>query len=124
MSCLPKKAQILEVKHGDTMVLGCTALDAAGVPISLEDITVKAQMRSLEDNSLVAELEFEAVNTLLGAYELWYPGTGLVDAPPSDYAVDVEYSAAQGLRIIRRSSRNFYIRVLAGVTDEVLEVSP
>lgn len=116
-ACLPKKAQVLEVKHGDTMVLGCTALDLAGDPVSLDAITVTAQMRSLDDNSLAADLEFEAVGVVAGTYELWYPGDGRVVAPAGDYAVDIQYSTPSGSRVITRSSRSFYIRVLEDVTE-------
>ena len=121
-ACLPKKALVLEVKQGDTMTLGCSALDVAGLAVSLVGIAIRAQMRSLDDNALIAELEVEPVNLTLGTYELWYPGDGRVTAAPSDYRIDIEYSEPSGTRTIARSSRTFYVRVLQGVTaDEVAE---
>lgn len=116
-ACLPKKAKVLEVKHGDTMVLGCTAKDLAGDVVSLEDITVTAQMRSLDDNALAADLEYEAVDAFAGTYELWYPGDGRVTAAPGDYKVDIQYSTPSGSRVITKSSVDFYIRVLEDVTE-------
>ena len=115
--CLPKNAQVFDLKQGDTMVLGCAALDAAGLAISLEDIVVQAQMRNLEDNTLVAELEVEFVDVIAGTFELWYPGVGRVLAVPADYKIDIEYSTPSGERVVARSSRTFYIRVLEGVTE-------
>ena len=119
--CLPKKAQVLEVKQGDTFSLGCSALDSAGAGVSLVGVTIMAQMRALDDNALVAELVSESVNTALGTYELWYPGDGLITAPPGDYAVDIEYSEPSGPRTLARSTRTFYVRVLAGVTADEVE---
>ncbi len=118
MSCsppLPKKAQVVEVKQGDTLMLGCQALDAEEDPVPLTDVTVAAQLRTLT-GELVFEFEFEPVNLPIGTFELWRPDDGIVVEEPGDYLVDIQYSAPYGMRQLVRSSRNFYVRILTGVT--------
>lgn len=120
-SCLPKKAQVLEFKHGDTFVLGCAVKDADGVAVSLVGVEIKAQMRPHSDLSiLTVTFEVKEVDYSLGTYELWHPGNGLLTADPGDYVIDIEYSETIGSRVITRSSRTFYVRVLEGVSEGAL----
>lgn len=120
MNCsptLPKKAQVVEVKQGDTLMLGCQALDADEEPVPLTDVVVTSQMRD-EAGELIVNMEYESVNATIGTYELWYPGTGLTDdVEPGLYKIDIQYSAPYGMRELKRSSNTFYVRVLAGVTE-------
>lgn len=112
---LAKKAQIVEVKQGDTLVLGCVALDSTGATVDLTGITVKAQMRDAA-GALVVDLVYQHVNEAIGSYDLWHPGDSLVVAPVGEYTVDIQYEASDGSRDIVRSTRTFYVRVLEGVT--------
>ena len=112
---LPRGAQVVEVKRGDSLILGCTAMDSSGVVVPLTGITVEAQMRD-GAGALVVALEYQAVNEAAGVYELWHPGDSLVTAAPGDYIIDIQYKAVDGERTIVRSTRSFYIRVLAEVT--------
>lgn len=115
MSMLPKKAQVLEIKQGDTLALGCSAKGADDVAIDLTGVTIRAQVRSSADD-LIAELVVAPVNLALGTYELLWPEDGRVDAPVGDYVADIEYSVDGSPRDVVRSSRTFYLRVLKGVT--------
>lgn len=123
MSCsplMPKKAQVVEVKVGDTLMLGCTALDIENEPVDLTDVTITAQARKLpvepDEEEVTFDFEVDMVNALLGTYEMWYPGGGQFDGIVGEYQVDVQYEGPYGSRTIVRSSRDFFIRVLPGVT--------
>jgi hypothetical protein len=113
---------VVEVKQGDTLVLGCAAVDKLGAPVSLVGVTVSAQMRSLNGaaNAIAPQaLEVDFVSLVDGTFELWMPGTGRVSVAPAVYQVDVEYSAPVGgasTREMVRSSRTLFVRVLSGVT--------
>lgn len=114
---LHKNAQIVEVKKGDSLILGCRALDVDGDPVSLVGVTVRSQMRSLSTNGTPVNLQLELVNIAQGEFELAYPGTTVVDLDAGDYAIDIEYSASDAPRQVVRSSRTFYVRVLNEVTQ-------
>lgn len=117
MSSLHRNAQVVEVKRGDSLILGCRARDAADVAVSLIDVTIRAQMRLVSDNELATELDPVVINAAQGEFELAYPGDSVVDLAVGDYAVDIEYSALDGARNVVRSSRTFYVRVLSEVTQ-------
>lgn len=107
-----------EVKRGDTLVLGCAAQDAAGLPVDLAGITIRAQLRT-ERGALLSDLVVDLVNAAQGTYELSLPGTGRLNAPAGVYLVDVEYSALVGAgpREMARSTRTLRLGVVAGVTE-------
>lgn len=114
---LHKNAQVVEVKKGDSLILGCRAIDAARAAVSLVGVTVAAQLRVMSTNELAANLQFSAVNLAQGEYELVYPGDSTIDLAVGDYVVDIEYSALDGGRLVRRSTRTFYVRVIDEVTQ-------
>lgn len=114
---LHKKAQVLEIKQGSTLALGCTARDAAGLPVDLTGIEIRSQVRAMdEEETLVVDLQTQMVNLALGTYELLWPGDGRVTAEPGDYNVDIQYTLEAGARDVVRPSRTFFLRVLKGVT--------
>lgn len=108
---------VATTKRGDTLVLGCTALDALGAPVPLTGVTIRAQLRS-ERGALAATLLAEPVELGAGTFELHFPGTGRVAVAPGSYLVDIEYSALVGAgpREMARSSRTMRVDVLAGIT--------
>lgn len=112
---LPKKAQVLEIKQGDTLALGCTAKNSSDAPVDLTGVTIRAQVRT-QSGDLVVELETQAIELASGTYELLWPDDGRVTAAVGDYVVDIEYSVEGTPRDVVRSSRTFYLRVLQGVT--------
>jgi hypothetical protein len=102
-------------KRGDSMMLGCVALDELDAPVDLSAVQVAAQVRDAA-GKLVATLVVDPVDLVLGSYELWAPGEGYTDAwPLGDLYVDVQYTqpagGAPGARPLRRSSETFYIAI-------------
>lgn len=113
MSANAKKAQVLEFKRGDTVMLGCTATGETGTAVNLTGVTVAAQLRDSEGN-LICDMEFEPVSLALGTFELWVPsGTEPV---VGDHKIDIQYTDTSGTRPLVRSSETFYIRIIGDVT--------
>lgn len=116
---LPAKAKVLEFKVGNTVILGCTALDEAGLPVDLTGVTVESQARSMS-GALICEMTFSPINPTIGTYELIAPDEAPFVADPetgsSDYKVDIRYSTMSGLQPLVRSTETFYLRFFDSVT--------
>lgn len=113
MSGLHKKAQVLEFKRGDTVMLGCAAIGEDNLPVNLSTTTITAQIRDGED-TLICNMDVEPVNLAIGTFELWAPE----DAPfvAGDHTIDVQYVSTASGRPITRSTETFYIRIVQDVT--------
>ncbi len=111
-------AQRLAFKRGDTVMLGCAALDAFGLPASLVSIDVAAQART-QAGELVADLELRWVDRAGGTFELWAPADGLSTSwPLGNLAVDIRYTepAQPGVRLRVQRSETFFLVMEKGVT--------
>lgn len=106
-------------KRGDTIMLGVTATDKAGLPVDLTDVTVEAQVRhEKESNPWFATLDVVWVDRTLGRYELWAPGDSLATGwPVGDLVADIQYSVVQGSRTIRQSTETFKLYINRDVTQ-------
>lgn len=113
MSSLHKKAQVLEFKRGDTVMLGCTAIGEDNLPVNLSTTTITAQIRDGED-ALICDMDVVPVNLAIGTFELWAPdATNFV---PGDHTIDVQYVMTVTGRPITRSTETFYVRIIQDVT--------
>ncbi len=108
----------IDVKRGDSLVLGCTATGEDGLPIDLATITVRAQAR--HRGALVADLAVQVLQASAGTYELTAPGDTTTAAwPVGAVDVDIEYAQpASGGRRNVRSTQTFVLHVLPDVTQE------
>ena len=107
---------VLEYKLGDTVMMGATALKDDDTPYDLTGVTVKAQVRSIDEPAtLLCDLEYVEVSASNGTYELWEPA----DVPwaVGEYKIDVQYSETVGVRTLIRSTETFYIRIIQDVTE-------
>lgn len=113
--CLPAKAQVLDFKLGDTVMIGCQALDAQGNPAPIADgMTITSEVRD-EDGELVCSLEYVAVNPAIGTYELWAPDDAAWTA--GNKQVDIQYVSTVGSRTLRRSTETFWLRIIPDITQ-------
>jgi hypothetical protein len=113
VNAIAKKAQVLEFKRGDTVMLGCAAKDSAGAAVNLTGVEVEAELRT-STGELICAMEFEPANLTLGTYELWVPAD--IEPTPGDHKIDIQYTDTSGARPLVRSSETFYIRIIGDVT--------
>jgi hypothetical protein len=111
--------QRLVFKRGDTVMLGCAAFDAAGLPADLTGVDITSQVwPEKEGLPMVAAMEVEFTDRALGTYELWAPGDGLATGwPTGNLRIDVQYSQPHGARTLRRSTETFYLFIERDVTQ-------
>lgn len=103
----------IELKRGNTLMLGWQALDAQGAPVPLNGITVNAIARQ-HDGQQIAVMEVVFVDASQGRFEVWAPGTGLTTTwPVGDVYLELEYSEPlPGGRVMARSTRSLVAKVL------------
>lgn len=114
--------QIIKFKRGDTVMLGCRALDTESQPVPLPDVIVEASVRPPDNPRLTTEqndarpalavLDVVMVDAPNGTYELWAPDDGLATSwPVGELRVDIQYSSIYNSKNIVRSTETFYLRI-------------
>lgn len=112
MSCQTEQATLSPIKRGDSFWLACVYREG-GVPFSVENFTIRAQVRDSSDN-LVQEL------TVSKADQSTNPGTfalsaGIISSWPIDLLrCDIQFSEEQTVR----STQTFMIPVEEDVTHD------
>ena len=105
-------ADKIEHKRGDAYSISVTLLEDDGVtPIDLTDYTVRSHIR--RGDTLIAELEFTAVDLVNGEYKLSIQDT--TGWPLGELVSDIEYTDANG---DPRSTETYYIDVIRDVTHD------
>lgn len=108
---------VIEYKLGDTVMMSATALKDDDTPFPLTGVTVKAQVRAVDETStLLCDLDYVAVSAVDGTYELWEPASAPAWAV-GEYKVDVQYESTVSGRQLIRSTETFYIRIIQDVTE-------
>ncbi len=113
-NCLPAKAQVLEFKVGDTVMLGCQALDANGAPTPIVGMTVASEVRD-EQGEIVCALEFVPITPETGVFELWAPVDVVWTA--GNKVVDIQYVSTVAGRTLKRSTETFWLRMIQDITQ-------
>lgn len=99
----------IEVKEYDTLRLSCEYQDEDGVPLSLVDIIIESDMRSIGDKDPIDLIvEMQDINN--GVFVLVNPD---IHIPPRDYKVDIMFKGILGNII---TSETFVVRVLRSIT--------
>lgn len=103
----------IELKRGNTLMLGWQALDAQGAPVPLNGVAINAIARQ-HDGQQIAVMEVEFIDASQGRFEVWAPGNGRTTSwPGGDVYLELEYSETlPGGRVMARSTRSLVAKVL------------
>ena len=102
--------QQISIKEYDTLAIHCQYLNDNGMPISLSNTNVIADIKSY-DNKIVEHLIVDVTNTEQGVFVMTTENATLA---PNKYLIDVLFeSASSGRRV---ASETFYLRANPAVT--------
>lgn len=102
----------IQIKRGNTLMLGWQALNAQGGPVNLTGVTVTPTARE-HDGRQIAAMEVVWVDRTIGTFEVWAPGDGRTTTwPVGDVYLEIEYSEPiAGGRVMARSTRSLVAQV-------------
>lgn len=100
----------IEVKEYDTLRLSCEYQDEDSVPLSLAEVNIESDMRSIGDKTPI-DLVVEMGDVVGGVFILTSP---LIHILPRDYKIDIMFRDKVSNNII--TSETFIVRVLHSVT--------
>lgn len=106
----------IDFKRGDSVVIGCSAKNDAGVAMDLTGVQVRAQVRVPDTGSLVATFDVEWINRAQGTFELWAQDSTPSSAwPLGELHMDIEYEIP-GPRTLVRSTETIKLNILEDMT--------
>ena len=101
------------VKAGDTLEIDCVRKDDSGVAVSLDDISVKSQMRRSEDP--LVDLTVTIIDSPNGEFQLSLTAAQTDVLTPGNYSCDIQFTSDITGYVL--STETFIINLILDVTS-------